>query len=430
MENNEEKVAGTNLTVVPEYNDTALALLELQTRHKGVVYDVAVPKQMKAAKEARAEVKKYRTDLEKKRVEIKAPALERCRLIDAEAKRITAELLALEEPIDIQIKAEEARVEAERLRVLEEQQRRVDDIKARIQAFRDAPGKVMGRPSAGIESALSKLMDIEVTEEDFAEFFQETRDAHTAAKATLAEMLERQRAAEAEAERVRQQDEENARMREQLAAQQRELDAAREREAQRQRDEEQAERDRVAAAERAERERLDDIRDEIQIILSKGLFLDGLTVTALEQRKSELASKEPHNGSGFGEYFMEAAEAWGEAVANVENALIAAREAEAEQDRQLAAAESQRLENERIAEENRKERERLAELEREQSAKAEAQRLASLTLETAAWAVWEAWRANLPLEKVMADLYGVLGEKDKTAKRQAAPATRKPRTQA
>jgi hypothetical protein len=53
---------------------------------------------MQDAIKARAELRTYRVELEKKRVEIKAPVLDRGRLIDAEAHRITVELLALEEP--------------------------------------------------------------------------------------------------------------------------------------------------------------------------------------------------------------------------------------------------------------------------------------------------------------------------------------------
>ncbi len=67
-----------------------------------------------AIEEARAVVRGYRTALETLRKEIKAPALERCRLIDDEAKRITAELLKIEEPIDTAIKAEEQRKEEEK----------------------------------------------------------------------------------------------------------------------------------------------------------------------------------------------------------------------------------------------------------------------------------------------------------------------------
>ena len=428
MENNEEKVAGTNLTVVPEYNDTALALLELQKRHKGMVYEVSVPKQMKAAKEARAEVKKYRTDLEKKRVEIKAPALERCRLIDAEAKRITAELLALEEPIDIQIKTEEARVEAERLRVLEEQQRRVDDIKARIQAFRDAPGKVMGRPSAGIESALSKLMDIEVTEEDFAEFFLEAKDAHTAALATLAQMVEQQRSAEAEAERVRAQEAELTALREHAAKLEREAE-------ERRHDDERRAAEAARRAEEQEKYRIDSIHIQVNAI-HKFQSGNDLSLLKLQERLHDIYQLNPEtNPFDFQEFYAEAQQEYARSVQALEKAIDARKTLDYEAAQEAAEREAQRLENERIAEENRKERERLAALEKEQAEKAEAQRLASLDFESAAVAMYQwAIDAGHGAVRQVYD-FGVViasgGTKNEVStKRQAAPATRKPRTQA
>jgi ribosomal protein S25 len=425
VENNEEKVAGTNLTVVPEYNDTALALRELQTRHKGVVYEVSQPKQMKLAKEARAEVKKYRTDLEKKRVEIKAPALERCRLIDAEAKRITGELLALEEPIDIQIKAEEARVEAERLRVLEEQQRRVDGIKASIQAFRDAPSKVIGRPSAGIESALSKLMDVVVTEEDFAEFFLEAKDAHTAALATLAQMVEQQRNAEAEAERVRAQEAELSTLREHAAKLEREAE-------ERRKEDEQREREKAQQIELVEAQRVQRIRDKIHQI-SFVPPIANWSVERIDAHNKEWLRSDPREGQfDYEEFQDEACKAFDAAHEH----LIEIRKEAVRKEREAYEANERRLENERIAEENRKERERLAALEKEQAEKAEALRLNSLDFESAAMAMYQ-WAMNSGHSTVQQvyDFGQVISRRGNqnealTAKRQAAPATRKPRTQA
>ena len=99
---------------IVEYSQTEAGLAILAERYRGAVYDVANADGMSAARKARADIKGYRVSLEKVRTEIKAPALERCRLIDAEAKRITTALLGLEEPIDGQIKAEENRVDAER----------------------------------------------------------------------------------------------------------------------------------------------------------------------------------------------------------------------------------------------------------------------------------------------------------------------------
>ena len=49
MDANTEKTAGSNLTPIAEYTETAAALADLHERHAGVVYDVTVPKEMKAA---------------------------------------------------------------------------------------------------------------------------------------------------------------------------------------------------------------------------------------------------------------------------------------------------------------------------------------------------------------------------------------------
>lgn len=103
------------LTSIAEYSKTAVALAELRERYKGVIFDVTTREGMQTAIKGRAELRSYRVALEKTRVEIKAPALKRAQEIDSEARRITAELLALETPIDDQIKADEpARVQGYR----------------------------------------------------------------------------------------------------------------------------------------------------------------------------------------------------------------------------------------------------------------------------------------------------------------------------
>ena len=94
---------------IAEYNPVEAGLVELRSRLENVSYDVTTTKGMAVAKADRAEVRALRTSLEAKRKEIKAPAIAHCKLIDEEAKRITAELLKLETPIDEQIKKEENR---------------------------------------------------------------------------------------------------------------------------------------------------------------------------------------------------------------------------------------------------------------------------------------------------------------------------------
>lgn len=145
----------TTGTAIAEYTATEAALADLRTKYEAVVYDVTDPKTMKLAKEARAEIKGYRVALEKCRVEIKAPALERCRAIDADAKRITAELLALEEPIDAQIKAEETRKEREKAAAEEAERQRVAAINARFDAIKALPTQAAGQSSDGIRALIA-----------------------------------------------------------------------------------------------------------------------------------------------------------------------------------------------------------------------------------------------------------------------------------
>jgi len=108
-------------TAIAEYSKTDAAIATLQENYGGVLWDVTKPAEMTQAKEARREIRTYRVDLEKLRVELKKDVLERGRLIDGEAKRITEALEAIERPIDAQIKSEEQRKEreaqAEKLRI-------------------------------------------------------------------------------------------------------------------------------------------------------------------------------------------------------------------------------------------------------------------------------------------------------------------------
>jgi hypothetical protein len=115
---------------IVEYSKTEAALSDLAARYKGVVFDVTTAEGMKTAKAGRAEIRKYRTSLEDLRKAIKAPALRRCQVIDEEARRITAELVALEDPIDAQIKREEQRKEEERMQAYIAEQKRLKEAEA------------------------------------------------------------------------------------------------------------------------------------------------------------------------------------------------------------------------------------------------------------------------------------------------------------
>lgn len=232
-------------TAIQEYSKTDAALAELASRYKSAVFDVTTTKGMQDAKTARAELRGYRVDLEKTRVEIKAPALERCRLIDAEAKRITSALVELEDPIDTQIKNEERRREAEAMEKAMAEQRRKDGIATKIDAIRQRAPVASGWTSEAISRAIADLEALPIAEE-FMEFAADAQTAKDAALLRLREMRDAALGHEAELARVRAEREELARLRAEAEAR----DRAR-------LEEERASRARIEAEERASRERIE-----------------------------------------------------------------------------------------------------------------------------------------------------------------------------
>jgi hypothetical protein len=336
----EEKTIGQ--TSIAEYSETAAALALLRENYQGVVYDVTQSKEMKAAKEARAELRTLRTSLEKKRVEIKAPALERCRLIDSEAKRITAELVALEEPIDVQIKAEEARAEAEKLAKYEADRLRVVALMDKIDAIRNIPAGLIGKPGVIIAGQLTNLEAETLDEDDFAEHFQTARDALELAIARVKQLHTDQVAHEAEQKKI--------------AADRAELERVRAENERLQREAEER-----AAADRAEADRLAKVER------------DRIAAEEREQREAEQAEQDRLAAIERGKQM---------AAAAAERDRLAAERKELEA--------QQQAERERQAAEQKKLDEQAAKLRAEQAAakkKAEAERLANLGLHDAVRAV-------------------------------------------
>ena len=232
---------------IAEYSQTAAAIAILREKYHGP-FDVTTTKGMGMAKEARAEVRGYRVALEKVRIEIKAPALERTRLIDAEAKRITAELLAIEEPIDAAIKAEETRKADEKAARECAEAARVAALQARIDAIRQRALTVANRDAAALRAALDEARVFAPDPDTFAERWPDAMQASAEVRQALETLL-----AEREAQEARRAEEE-ARLRaqrEELARRQAELDRQREAEEAQRR----AEREELARWRAAEEER-------------------------------------------------------------------------------------------------------------------------------------------------------------------------------
>ncbi|MGH8158405.1 MAG: hypothetical protein ACREPQ_09805 [Rhodanobacter sp.] len=381
-----EPIAGTNLTTVTEYTETAIALADLKHRFQNLVVDVSTPKGLKEAKSNVSELRSLRTGLEAKRKDLKAPLLEQGKLLDDEAKRITAEISALEEPLAIQVKAEETRIQHEELQRLEALRLRNEAILARIQGFRDLPATVAGKPAIIISGQLTKLQETELVEEDFGEHYQTALDARDAVIGRLSTMLSAQKEHEAEQARVK-------------ADRERLEQLEREAEARRKEDDVRAERDRAEADRLAQVER------------------DRVAAEEAAARATEQAEQDRLAAIERGKQMAEAA---------AERDRLAAERAEQEASlqaqRDAQAAEQARLDAE------------AAKLKRERAEAAkriEADRLASLGLREAAQAVVNAYQMDegnerdAIMDRLVSDLSAALANdaaqaKPARAKRSAA----------
>lgn len=225
-----------------EFDRVDSGLASLSATYASVVFDVATSKGMDAAKAARAAIREPRYQVEKVRKGAKAPLLAIGKKIDSEAARITARLLELEDPIDLQIKTEESRKEAERQAKIEAERLRVANIQERIAEIRGAVTAAANSPSALI---LEHRGDIErmTIDESFAELQASAEAAKAETMAALDDLHAKALAREEESRRIVAERAELERLRREDAERQAAAEAERRRE--------QAEIDAHNAAERA-----------------------------------------------------------------------------------------------------------------------------------------------------------------------------------
>lgn len=241
--------AATEPTDIAEYRPTAAALALLREKY-ATPFEVTTAPGLTAAKAARTEIRGYRSALEKTRADLKAPLLAQGQRIDAEAKRIAAELLAIEEPIDAVIKAEEQRQKEEKAAKARAEAARVAALQAQIDAIRRRVLDVANRDAVTIRAALAEAQAFEPDPDAFAERWPDAMKAigevRLALETLLAEREEREAREAEEAARLKAEREELARQQEALARQRAEEDARRKAE--------QEELTRLRAAEEARRQ--------------------------------------------------------------------------------------------------------------------------------------------------------------------------------
>lgn len=207
---------------VAEYSATDAALALLKEKY-AVVPDVNTDEGYAFVKDGIKELTTLRTSLEAARKREKEPYLQAGRIIDAEAKRITAQLVQLEDPMKVAKKEVDDRIERER-------QARIARLQAKVDAILAMPASVRGKSSDEISDMLDRVGEIDATH-DFYDLTKEAIAARDTAMDELTRMLterlafeasevERKRLEAEQAEMRRQQEE----MRQQMAAQQAELE--------------------------------------------------------------------------------------------------------------------------------------------------------------------------------------------------------------
>ena len=186
------------------------AIANLRAEYEGL--EATDRESHKAVVEAHRQVKGLRSAVEKKRKELKAPALEFGKAVDAEAKRITGELKAIEGPLEKTRKAYET-AEAEQKRAAEEAARKLQrDRMATIESWGEvALAHAVGRTSAEVQEAIDCMKAAEPTEEAFgAALLPRARQAHERALGALSQALQAAQKAEREAEERREREEREA----------------------------------------------------------------------------------------------------------------------------------------------------------------------------------------------------------------------------
>lgn len=188
-------------------------------------------------------ITKVRTNIEKVRKGLKADALEWGRKVDGEAKRLTAEVEALEEPwrkLKTDLDEKEAR-EAEEARKLEEA--RLAAIESRIAGIKNLAEGLIGADADEIQHRINVLQKISVTEEEFGDYVEAAKlTGDITLKALQSALEERQKFESEQAELQRQQAE--------LAESKAEMEKA-----QKELDKQKAAQEAAEAAERARKER-------------------------------------------------------------------------------------------------------------------------------------------------------------------------------
>lgn len=200
--------------LVPEYTPFETKLTEFKDKYESIVVDVSTTKGMEAAKASRKELRDSYLNLKDLKAKIKAPVLERGRLIDSEYNRIDAELKKLFAKFDQPIKDEEAKKKAAKEKKEREKREALLALQNEISSIQNKPSSLIGFSSEAIELELEQLRTLEIDSEKFGDLAVDAITAKKTAIGQLETMVQQAKHAEAmEAENKRIREEQERRQR-------------------------------------------------------------------------------------------------------------------------------------------------------------------------------------------------------------------------
>ncbi len=162
----------TGKVEVEIFNRTDAALAELRSKYS-VVPSTDTEEGYEFVKAGVKELTGYRTALDAERKRIKQPYLDAGRIIDTEAKRITAELVTLEEPMKA------AKKEAD-----DREKRKQEERIARLQKKVDAIAAWVGRAKGSTSNTIAEMIE-EVDQINIDDFYDLTSEATRVKNETL-----------------------------------------------------------------------------------------------------------------------------------------------------------------------------------------------------------------------------------------------------
>lgn len=357
-----------------ELNAVEAGLADLETKYKGVVFDVSTTKGMEEAKKARLEIRAPRYKAQNIAKETASQLAAISRSVKAGAENITTRIAAIEAPIHEQIEAEETRKENERAAKQAAKDAEQAAIRGRLDNIRNLPLNAISANAEELQLAIDAL-----TADNLEGFDDVWLPDAQQAKQTALEALGRLLATRTQLDR------EAAALEAQRAEQEaREAEAA---QAQAERDEAERQAREKEEADRQARARVDEHIADLWAIPSRAGQLDAEALQATLTETQEIRSNHPR----FGERQADAQAAIDAVVQTLTGMLnnkresdrVAAEQAErqAELDAQEAAAAAERQQRQQEESQQREadaQREREAQAESDLKAEVERQAAAAL----------------------------------------------------